>query len=267
MKERIMFLILVLMFCLPAQAVLITAAFTGAWYDEEVPGQGYLIQILEQDGESVAMVFWFSYDLDGNPQWLNGLAPIDGDSVTVELLHSSGGQMLPGNSFTNNEVSTVAWGTLTLSFQNCNRGTAVFNALDPAYGSGTHIIKRLSKTRGSECSGGISDNNPPSTPETDVQYNFTNTGEDDDASGRLKLEENSQLTKLKIWYKDLDAGNYDLLVDGETVATLVARANGQSHQFFSSPQLADWLLLDFEVHGKTIEIAQDGVVYLTVTLP
>lgn len=249
-----------------SQAVMITGAFTGAWYDEDAPGQGYLLQVLDQDGVQRAMVFWFTYDSEGNQRWLNGLAEVDGDSVTLELLYTSGGE-LSSTGFNNDGLVTESWGTLTLSFHNCNKGTASYVANDPAYGSGSHVIKRLSRTIGSECSGGVSDNTPPSAGESEVQINFINTGEDDDASGRMKLEQNSQFTQLKLWYSNLPAGNYQMLVDGEAKATLVAKANGQSHQFFSSPQLSDWILLDFEVAGKTIDIAQDGVVYLTANLP
>lgn len=258
--------ILLLLFSPWSQGVMITGAFTGAWYDEDAPGQGYLLQVLDQDGVQTAMVFWFTYDAQGNQQWLNGLGEVDGESVTVELLYNSGGE-LTASGFSNAGLTSESWGTLTLSFHNCNKGTASYEAVDPTYGSGSHVIKRLSKTIGSECSGGVSDNTPPSAGESDVQIDFTNTGEDDDASGRLKFEQNSQFTKLKLWYKKLPAGTYQLLVDGEEKATLVAKANGQSHQFFSSPQLSDWILLDFEIEGKKLDIAQDGVIYLTATLP
>lgn len=249
-----------------SQAILITGAFTGAWYDEDNAGHGYLLQILEQNGQDVAMVFWFTYDDQGNQTWLNGLGEVDGETVTVELMEYTGGEM-SGGSIMTDDISGSMWGTLTLSFHNCNKGTASYQAFDAAIGSGSHTIKRLSRTIGSQCSGGISDNRPPTAPGVDAQYEFTNTGADPDASGRVKLEINSQFTKLKVWYKDLPAGTYELLVDGESVASLQARGNGNNHQFFSSPVLAGWLLLDFEVEGKTLEIAQGGTVYLTVTLP
>ncbi|WP_223787342.1 hypothetical protein [Marinicella meishanensis] len=249
-----------------SQAILITGSFTGAWYDDENAGHGYLLQILEQDGNDIAMVFWFTYDAQGNQTWLNGLGEVEGESVTMELLEHTGGEMSAGVINTTG-ISAEAWGTLTLTFQNCNKGTATYAAYDATIGSGSHTIKRLSRTIGSHCSGGISDNRPPTDPAMDAQYEFTNTGADDDASGRVKLEINSQFTKLKVWYKDLPAGTYELLVNGDPVAMLQARGNGNNHQFFSSPVLAGWLLLDFAVEGKTLDIAQGGTVYLTVTLP
>ena len=38
-----------LLFSLQSQALLITGGFTGAWYNQDEPGQGFLIQILEAE--------------------------------------------------------------------------------------------------------------------------------------------------------------------------------------------------------------------------
>ena len=258
-------IILGLLFSLQSQALLITGAFTGAWYNQDEPGQGFLIQIIEGEEGNDAIVFWFSFDTEGNQVWLMGLAPVDGDQVTMDMMTFSGG-ILDAQGFNNSNIVSDLWGTLTLQFQNCNKGTASYVALDEAIGSGSNTIKRLTRTVGSHCSGGTSDNNPPDVS-SDVQLDFVNTGENDDASGRLKFEQNSEFNQLKVWYKKLSAGTYDLLVDGEIKAELEAKPNGQSHQFFSSPQHDDWKLLDFEVLGKTVEIAQDGIAYLTVDVP
>ncbi|MBL4773951.1 MAG: hypothetical protein JKX98_10270 [Alcanivoracaceae bacterium] len=254
-----------LLFSIQSQALLITGAFTGAWYNQEEPGQGFIIQIIEAEEGTEAIVFWFSFDAEGNQLWLFGVAPVEGDHVTLDMLITTGG-VNNTNGFNNTDISSDLWGTLTLQFQNCNKGSVDYSSLDEAIGSGSYTIKRLTRTVGSQCSGGTSDNNPPDTS-SDVQIDFVNTGEDEDASGRLKYEQNSEFNQLKIWYKKLPAGSYDLIVGGEIKAELIAKANGQSHQFFSSPQHDNWILLDFEVLGKTIDIAQDGVVYLTVDMP
>lgn len=255
-----------LLFSMNGSALMITSSFTGAWYNADAPGQGFLIQIIEaEDGSNSALVFWFTFDSQGAQNWLIGVAPVNGDSVTVDLSTFTGG-ILNTEGFDNSNIVTESWGTVTLSFQNCNKGTASYDALDPEIGSGEYTIKRLTRTRGTHCSGGTSDDSGDA-PAENINLDFVNTGEDDDATGKLKFERNSDFDQLKIWYKDLPEGNYDLVVDGEIKATLYARAHGQSHQFFSSPQHENWLLLDFEVLGKTLEITQEGTVYLTVDVP
>lgn len=248
-----------------SHALLITAGFTGAWYNQDEPGQGFLLQILEVEEVNNAIVFWFTFDSEGNQVWLMGMTPIDGDQVTMDMKIFSGG-VFDTQGFDNSNIESEIWGILTLQFQNCNKGTVSYIAEDNIIGSGSYTIKRLTHTVGSHCSGGTSDNNPPGAS-ADVQLDFINTGNDDDASGRLKFERNSEFDQLKLWYKKLPAGTYDLFVDGEVKTELEARANGQSHQFFSSPQHDNWKLLDFDVLGKTIDIAQDGVIYLTVDVP
>lgn len=267
MKKTLLKTALLIGFILSFQshAIMITGGFTGAWYNADEPGQGLLVQILDGEEGTQALVVWFTFDPEGGQNWLMGVGPVDGDSLTVDLSVFTGG-ILNTEGFDSSNIVTDIWGTISLQFQNCNKGVAAYEAVDEDVGAGEYTIKRLTKTKGTDCSGGTSDDSSDA-PDEDVQIDFVNSGVEVDASGRLKFERNDNFDQLKIWYKDLPEGSYDLLVDGEIVATLEAKANGTSHQFFSSPQHEDWLLLDFEVLSKTVEIAQDGVVYLTVDVP
>ncbi len=255
----------VLFFTAAAHAITITGAFTGAWFDENDPGQGFLIQIVEVEGELTAVVYWFTFDADGNQVWLVGSAPVDGDQVTLTMLLFEGGVLSLGD-FDPSQVTFSEWGQLILVFEDCDSGMAMYEALDPAIGSGEFDLSRLTETVGDECTGGISDNNSPNSAATNLFVTFENTGEDADASGKVKFEENANWTKFKVWIRKLPTGDYDLVVGGETVGVITTNNGGNGDLFFRSPEGCGWPLLDFDPRGQTIEIVQDDVVFLTVML-
>lgn len=256
---------LALFFAAAVHAVMITGSFTGAWFDENEPGQGFLIQIVEVEDELTAVVFWFTFDPEGNQVWLVGSAAVDGDQVTLTMLLFEGGVLNLGG-FDPSAIEFTEWGELILQFLDCDTGLAMYQALDPAIGSGEIELSRLTETVGDDCTGGIVDNTPPGSAAINLQARFENTGEDADAWGTVKFEQNANHTKFKVWVKKLEKGDYELVVGGETVGVISTNNGGNGTLFFRSPEACNWPLLDFDPRDQTIEIVQDDVVFLTVFL-
>lgn len=248
-----------------AQALMITGAFTGIWFDDQAPGQGFIIQVVDLDGTDTVVLYWFTFDTDGNQVWLYGQGPVDGEVANMDLFLVEGG-VLSAAGFDPTDISLTAWGQLTLGFSDCDEGLVSYTAIDPAIGSGEIEIDRLTQSLGDECTGGVSDNVPPGTAAVNLRIDLMSTGADPDARGRIKYEQNTNHTKLKVQVFKLDAGSYELLVDGESVGTITTNNGGNGKLFFRSPESCNWELLDFEPLDRTYEVVQDGVVFLTGVL-
>ncbi|QBQ53709.1 hypothetical protein [Nitrosococcus wardiae] len=259
------FVLATIMLVTSAQAVMVTGAFTGAWFDKDAPGQGFLLQVVDRKGTDTAIVYWFTFNAFGNQNWLLGQAPVKGAQVDFTM-HSVEGGILDLNGFDPARITLQPWGHLVLQFEDCNHGTARYEALDPQISDGQFKITRLTKSLGDECSGGLSDNTPPSTDAKIIRVDFDNTGVIPQATARMKFEQNRNHAKFKIWVKDLPADQYELLVGNEIVGVINARGQGQNTLFFRSPETCNWELLDFDPLNQIIKIAQGDKVFMTAFL-
>ena len=123
----------------PPPAIPDIARLSGSWFDPSHDGEGYNIEILD-DGR--ALVFWFTYDLDGDLLWLLGVGEQrDGKIVVDNLMTTSGGVF--GPDFDPDAVVRTPWGSLILDID-CDGGTATYNSSVEGFGSGVLNIVKLS---------------------------------------------------------------------------------------------------------------------------
>ncbi|RYD14421.1 MAG: hypothetical protein EOP90_13490 [Lysobacteraceae bacterium] len=130
-------------------SVPITSGFTGAWVDEGATGQlGMGLEVLA-DGNIVALVYTFAPA--GGQAWIGGVGPISGDhaTITMSTIDGPGGRFAP--NFDPARVQNTIWGSLTLRFSDCNRGTLEWESQVAGYGSGSMPIERLTLPAGLEC--------------------------------------------------------------------------------------------------------------------
>ena len=110
----------------------------------------------EEDGDPVAVAYWFTYGDDLETAWFLALGAVEGNQVLMDLSSSSGVGFLESESPV--EPVTIE-GTLDLTFHNCNKGTAEF-VIVPTEGEpaeGEFDIRRLAGLYNSRCSGGLSE--------------------------------------------------------------------------------------------------------------
>ncbi len=120
---------------------------SGSWFDPTHNGEGYNVEVLI-NGQAV--VYWFSYDPEGNRRWFFGLGEIrQGKLVFDEMLTTSGG--LFGPDFNPDLVEYKPWGTLELSLD-CEGGTATYSSSEAGFGSGTLNLVRLTNIDQLGCS-------------------------------------------------------------------------------------------------------------------
>ena len=114
------------------------AYLSGSWYDPTHDGEGFNVEILI-DGRVV--VYWFSFDPDGNRRWFFGLGDIVGGNLVFDNMLTSHGGIF-GPAFDPATVVFEPWGTLELDLD-CNGGTATYNSTEEGFGSGTLNVVRL----------------------------------------------------------------------------------------------------------------------------
>lgn len=124
---------------------------SGSWFDSDNPGVGFNVEI-GNDGAGngpMAIVYWYNFDIE-QPFWLTGQAQFSygANEVTVDLYSHPGNE--EGVDFQQPPQSSFQlYGTLTLSFDDCNTG--VFSYDLPGYGSDDIQVTRLSRPDGFGC--------------------------------------------------------------------------------------------------------------------
>ena len=120
--------------------------FSGSWYDPAHNGEGYVLEVL---ADSRAVVYWFSYDAEGNRRWFFGLGGIeDGKLVFQDMQTSTGARF--GDAFDPADVSRKPWGSLELDLQ-CSGGKATFAPTEEGFPAGELNLVRLTMIDGLEC--------------------------------------------------------------------------------------------------------------------
>lgn len=143
-----------------------TPGLTGAYYDPEHDGEGFLIEVLA--GER-ALVYWFTYDSGGRQRWFAGEGRIEGARLLVDRLWAARGARF-GNEFDPAEVEFVAAGHAEFIFDDCNGGQVDYS-IDGV--DGTQHLQRLSSIPGSPCSARVA----PARNYTGSWYDPTHDGE------------------------------------------------------------------------------------------
>jgi hypothetical protein len=122
------------------------AGLTGSWFDPAHNGEGYVLQILA-DGRP--LVYWFSFDTEGNRRWFFGVGEVDDGVLTFEHMSTSiGGRF--GQGFDPGEVSFPAWGSLELELS-CEGGKAQWSTRVPDFPDGELGLQRLTQPDGLSC--------------------------------------------------------------------------------------------------------------------
>lgn len=95
----------------------LTPGQTAAWYDPERSGEGWIVEMLDDDQ---ALGYWFTYDADGNQRWLIGTGEVRNSRIVFEMENVSGGRF--GPDFDPEDVEFTPAGQVRMSWTGCNQG-------------------------------------------------------------------------------------------------------------------------------------------------
>ncbi|RKZ03325.1 hypothetical protein DRQ25_17865, partial [Candidatus Fermentibacteria bacterium] len=98
------------------------AGISGAWFDPATDGQGWFVEILSP---SAALVYWFTYDQNGNQAWNLGVGTIYANKVVLSESRSGKGTFF-GTAFKPEDIEQVLFGMLTLEFHSCSTGRMAY---------------------------------------------------------------------------------------------------------------------------------------------
>lgn len=117
---------------------------------------------------------------------------------------------------------------------------------------------------------GSEDDNENDGSEVEIEVDLINTGADSTASGYAEYEEEGERREFKVEVEDLDPGTYELYLDRDLITRFDVIDTGfgvEGEVEFRTPAEEGKMELSFDPRGKTIEVAQDSTVYMTVDFP
>lgn len=122
MRKTVFALLLSVVLNLPSLAVAgtendfeIDFGLSGAWYNPETPGQGWMLDVSPTD--TLFFAAWFTWQGEGGYDWYTVQGSYAGDSAVVPLLRTTGGRF---NHPAPTEIEVV--GEAEFRFQDCNQG-------------------------------------------------------------------------------------------------------------------------------------------------
>lgn len=121
--------------------------YSGAWYGG--PGQAGHGFSVEELADNRFVIFWYSFDGLGNRTWLVSQGTRRGNVMRGDAYTIDGGQFPP--DFDEAATSRVEWGTLTITFDDCNQANASWTTDQSGFSSGSMDLFRLSGIVGAPC--------------------------------------------------------------------------------------------------------------------
>jgi hypothetical protein len=130
--------------------------YSGAWYNPERSGEGFLIEVLS---DTRALVYWFTYEPDdsGQQAWMVGEGRIDASgadrratiSVSRVIQPVGGGH---GADYEPQLIQQVDWGSLEIVFDDSNTAQLSYDSNLEQFGSGEYALRRLARPLLPDCS-------------------------------------------------------------------------------------------------------------------
>ncbi|MEX0914900.1 MAG: hypothetical protein WDZ60_03330 [Wenzhouxiangellaceae bacterium] len=252
-----------------ASALEVTGSFTGWWGQPDHENQGLIVSVSRRlNGENTAVIYWATYDDEGNPSWFFAQGGIQGNTIQADLYQFDGVTFLQRDDPDNNPGEIV--GEISVQFSDCREGDVSFDTPDVIVGTGGFRVARITNQPGTHCSGGISDNTPPTSLPEEFRVQLIPTGAIGGASGKADFESRPGRTDFSVEIEDVPAGAYSLHVGGVPRGSIsvIDTANGpEGETEFRSPAEPGKQLLDFDPRGQIIEVLQGSTVVLESIAP
>ncbi len=118
----------------------------GTWYDPAQSGHGISLEIID-DGRM--LLYWFTFDEQGDPAWLIAEGHPNGRGVRLAAQTVSGGFFPP--DLDPDLIVRHEWGTIDLSFDLCDRGSMNWDTGFPGFRSGSMPLQRLTGRAADGC--------------------------------------------------------------------------------------------------------------------
>jgi len=123
---------------------LLEAGITSSWYDPSHDGEGFLIELLAND---VAVMFWFTYDDEGNQDWYVATGKVIGNRIEFPEIYTASGGVF-GPEFDPGNITREIIGSASFIWSGCDEGSMSYQ-IGAQHG---HMqLSRLTRLMGIEC--------------------------------------------------------------------------------------------------------------------
>lgn len=122
---------------------LIGAHSAGIFWNAARSGEGMQVVYTQVGTTPVLGITFYTYDLQGNPMYLVGAAAIDRSKPgphTIPVSMTRGARF--GAAFNPSEVVATSWGTISLTYSDCDNPTVQYSSTVDGYGTGTIPMTR-----------------------------------------------------------------------------------------------------------------------------
>jgi hypothetical protein len=127
----------------------IAACHAGTWFNPQQNGHGLMVELLGVAPSRQMLAIWYTYSSNGGQRWLIGTGPVAGDSATLSMLGTHGGQFPP--AFDPAAVVRDPWGTLTFRAVDADHAHIDWTSSAAGFNSGGLDLTRLSSQLGRDC--------------------------------------------------------------------------------------------------------------------
>ncbi|MFU8831353.1 MAG: hypothetical protein ACNA7J_04265 [Wenzhouxiangella sp.] len=126
---------------------------SGAWYNEERGGEGFLVEVIE-DGRG--LVYWFTHTpadaFNADEQaWMIGVGQFQGQQLVIENLVQPR-DLDNGMPEDTAGITALQWGEIIIDFHDPLTASLQYISEEEDYGSGQYPLNRLARARLADCS-------------------------------------------------------------------------------------------------------------------
>lgn len=195
----------------------IGAAMTGAYFDPARSGEGYFVEMLNDER---AWVTFFTYSFaEDPPSWLFGLGDVVGNSIVVEAFFTASGGRF-GEAYNPEDFEQFPLAGVSLVFPNCESqaepGRAFFRSFDPFFNVPVQPEDLLTKTV--RLSQVLNCNGEPASAKSGLSGSFYDPVRAGEGIIVEWLDETRPAPVLAVWYTfDLEGNQLWLISDEATV--------------------------------------------------
>lgn len=119
------------------------ARLSGSWYDPSHNGEGYTLEVLQ---DQRLLVYWFGFGPNGERRWFFGIGEINGNVLEFPQMLTTRGPTF-GANYNPADVEELSWGSMELELS-CEGGEARFTPTEPGFAAGSLDLSRLSTLDG-----------------------------------------------------------------------------------------------------------------------
>jgi hypothetical protein len=121
---------------------------SGAWFNPQQDGHGFLVELTQTDDQPALVVFWFVF-VDGQQTWLLGSAPFENGTALMDMQQFSGADFPP--AFDPETALASDWGSLEFTQTGGGSATVTWQSSLPGFSSDSLELTRLSTLLGHSC--------------------------------------------------------------------------------------------------------------------